>query len=237
MAGLGSRLQPIGFSKELYPVAYKNRHYAISEFSVRAMIRAQVDEIKLVINPDKTDLVKYYSKYDAPIGMYLFKSPSLPESCLYPLFSLSDEDIIMCGLPDTIFAPADGYVQVKKSVEAGADISLGLFKVADGSKFDSVKLDKKGKVKGVKVKQSPPLSDWIWGIWAARVKTARKLAKIIYYQNQKSGEKLLGLGFDKLAQQKGVMMTGIKLSHDYFDVGDMEAVVRANQVINKKFEF
>jgi len=231
MAGKGTRIQPIGFSKELYPVTYKSKHFAISEFSVRAMTKAQVDEIKLVVNPNKLDIPKYYAKYNAPLCFYFYESNSLPESCLYPILSLQDDDLCLFGLPDTLFSPNDGYIQVKKALLAGADLVLGTFKVEDGSKFDSVAIDKSGVLKGVKVKQNPPLSNWVWGIWGARVKTLRRLKGLIDKQKS-SGEKLLGVGFEDLIKLSEFDLRAVKLGENYFDIGTMDAVLKVKEVID-----
>jgi hypothetical protein len=92
MAGKGMRLQPIGFSKELYPVVYQGKHQAASELTIEAMISAGIDELKLVVGPDKIDIAKYYGNYSkAKVAMYFYDSPSRPDSCLHPIDALSDK--------------------------------------------------------------------------------------------------------------------------------------------------
>lgn len=195
------------------------------------MIKAHVDEIKLIINPDKLDIARYYSKYrNGLISMYFYDSSSLPESCLYPIDGLNDDDICLFGLPDTLFAPNDAYALLKEELLSGANICLGLFKVKDASKYDSVKLVGK-KVTQILVKQAPPLSQWIWGIWGADVKTLKKLKKIIDQQKVQSGEKLLGRGMNKLASDKNINFTGVRLSDKYFDIGSMDAIVQVSTIM------
>lgn len=231
MAGKGVRLQPIGFSKELYPIVYNNKHYAISEYSVKSMDKAKVDEIKLIINPEKLDIAKYYSKYrNGLISMYFYDSPSLPESCLYPIGGLNDDDICLFGLPDTLFAPNNSYALLKKELLSGVNICLGLFKVKDASKYDSVSLVGK-KVTRVLVKKTPPLSPWIWGIWGADVMTLKKLKTIIDQQKTKTGEKLLGEGMNELAMDKSIKFSGVRLSDKYFDIGSMDAIVQISNIM------
>lgn len=230
MSGKGTRIQPIGFSKELYPVVYKQKHFTISEFSVRGMLQAGAQEIKMIINPEKMDIAKYYSRTNYPTSVYFYDSPSLPESCLYPIDLLKDDDICLFGLPDTLFAPISSYKEILKSIVGGADIALGLFQVSDGSKYDSVLLDKYNRVLKIVVKQNPPLSNWIWGIWGGKVSTLKFLKKLVRKQQSK-GEKLLGVALNELCMNSEVKVTGVKLSNKYFDVGTMDAVVQANQVI------
>lgn len=237
MAGKGIRLQPIGFSKELYPIVYNNRHYAISDFSIRAMERAGVDEIKLVVNPDKLDIAKYYSNYHKKLSIYFYSSRSLPESCLYPIESMHDEDICLFGLPDTLFAPSTGYQKVVDSLkDQRIGVCLGLFQVPDASKYDSVKFNKNMQVLEVRVKKSPPCSEYIWGIWGARVWALKKLKKEINSQ-KRQGERLLGVGFNKIAKNKHVKVICNIVGKDYFDIGTIDAVIKTNTLSGKKFYF
>lgn len=230
MAGKAGRVQPLAFSKELYPVSFKGRHYAVSEFSIRAMLKAGVDEIRLVIHPEKMDIVRYYAAYTAPLSFYFYKSPSLPQSCIYPVSNVNDDDICLFGLPDTLFSGRNAYLRVRKRVEQGADVCLGVFKVEDASKFDSVMIDNKDRVRGVLVKKSPPLSSWIWGIWGARGKVLGKLNRLIKTQRVK-GEKLLGKGFDRLAKDGKTIMVAEKLGDKYFDIGTYESLFKLNDAV------
>lgn len=235
MAGKGSRLQPLAFSKELYPVVNNGKHFAISEFSIKALERADVDEIKLVISPDKVDIAKFYSQYSSPLSMYFYDSPSLPESCLHPLSSVEDDDICLFGLPDTLFYPPTGFKSVKAELAAGADVALGLFKVKDASKYDSVDFNEEGVVKDVVVKRDPPLSEWVWGIWGAKGNALRKLKGEISKQKN-SDEKLLGNGFRELLKYPDLKISAVKIGEDYFDIGTIDAIVKLNEVIDN-FEF
>lgn len=236
MAGKGSRIQPIAFSKELYPVSFGSKHFAISEFTIRSMARAHVHEIKLVVHPNKLDIANYYAHTKYPVSVYFYASKSLPESCLFPINGLRDDDICLFGLPDTLFTPLDAFAKIKKDLLSGVDLSLGIFQVEDGSKYDSVKWNEiSGKLEGVLVKTNPPLSNWIWGIWGANVKTLKLLRKIISTQKTGRKERLLGVGFDKLSKDRSVITKVCKLSNQYFDIGTMDAVVKINEVI-KNFE-
>lgn len=232
MAGKGKRIQPIGFSKELYPVVYKQKHFAISEFTINAMRQVKIDEIKLVVHPSKMDIAKYYATTKYPVSIYFHASKSLPESCLYPISGLHDEDICIFGLPDTLYSHSNGFKKIISSLELGGDIVLGIFQVEDASKYDSVDFNEStSQVNGVLVKQSPPLSDWMWGIWGAKVSALKVLKKKI--KNQKTGrnEKLLGVGFNDIAKEKILNIKCVKISNQFFDIGSMDAIVHANKII------
>jgi len=64
-AGVGSRIQPLAFSKELLPVGSRfdgntERPIAVSEYLVERMIAAGATKICFVISPGKTDIIEYY---------------------------------------------------------------------------------------------------------------------------------------------------------------------------------
>src|SRR5215212_9976569 len=64
-AGIGSRIQPLAFSKELLPVGSRfdgdaERPRAVSEYLVERMILAGATKICFVISPGKSDILEYY---------------------------------------------------------------------------------------------------------------------------------------------------------------------------------
>src|ERR671917_647225 len=64
-AGVGSRIQPLAFSKELLPVGTRleggvERPRAVSEHLIERMIAGGVDKICFVIAPGKSDIINYY---------------------------------------------------------------------------------------------------------------------------------------------------------------------------------
>jgi len=64
-AGIGSRIQPLAFSKELLPVGSRpdgqsERPRAVSEYLVERMLRAGANKLCFVISPGKSDIVEYF---------------------------------------------------------------------------------------------------------------------------------------------------------------------------------
>src|SRR5215204_4525126 len=64
-AGIGSRIQPLAFSKELLPVGSRldgsvERPMAVSEYLVERMLRGGARKICFVISPGKSDILEYY---------------------------------------------------------------------------------------------------------------------------------------------------------------------------------
>src|SRR4051812_50217288 len=64
-AGIGSRIQPLAFSKELLPVGSRRNGEtesprAVSEYLLDRMVTAGVTKICFVIAPGKSDVMDYY---------------------------------------------------------------------------------------------------------------------------------------------------------------------------------
>ena len=82
-AGLGTRIQPLAFSKELLPVGTRQdgnveRPRAVSEYLLERMLAGGVDRVCFVISPVKTDIVSYFGGAieDAPICYAVQQSPN-----------------------------------------------------------------------------------------------------------------------------------------------------------------
>src|SRR5215211_7947506 len=73
-AGIGSRIQPLAFSKELLPIGSRfdgtvERPRAVSEYLIDRMVRGGATKICFVIAPGKSDILQYFSGQvdDVPI--------------------------------------------------------------------------------------------------------------------------------------------------------------------------
>src|SRR5512147_2627489 len=64
-AGMGRRIQPLAFSKELLPVGSRldgqtERPRAVSEYIIERMVVAGARRICIVVSPGKSDIMEYY---------------------------------------------------------------------------------------------------------------------------------------------------------------------------------
>ncbi len=165
-AGIGSRIQPLAFSKELLPVGSRvdggtEKPRAVSEYLVERMILAGASKICFVIAPGKSDILEYsggavggahlcYTVQPRPAGLCdaIFRAqPLIP----------ADESAII-GLPDTIWFPEDGL----KALPEGM-LSFLLFPVAKPELFDAVVADESGRVCEIQVKRHSAETNWVWG--------------------------------------------------------------------------
>lgn len=170
-AGAGQRIQPLGCSKELLPVGSRviegvERPKAVSEYLIERMIAAGADQIAMVISAEKTDIVKYYAERDYEAEIF-YVVQQKPQGLCDALFRAEPfarhHDVVLIGLPDTLWFPENAYRPAAQFAGGDADVALVLFPVNDPTQFDAVVADDYGYVQEVEVKRPRPKSHWIWG--------------------------------------------------------------------------
>src|SRR2546430_9530111 len=112
-AGLGTRIQPLAFSKELLPVGTRiegdrQRPRAVGEYLVERMMNAGATRICFVVSPGKTDIMQYFGGRLGQTAMCYAVQQNPHGLCdalftALPFLGLNDE--VLVGLPDTIWFP------------------------------------------------------------------------------------------------------------------------------------
>jgi dTDP-glucose pyrophosphorylase len=169
--GLGTRLQPIGFSKELAPVARR----AVIEYLIERMVLSGIDKIFINTAEDKADLIRYLASksiYKNNLIFLVRERKGLLDGIICPQQFLRDDDELFFGLPDTIWYPRDGFAQVANQP---GDLVLGLFDTGTPEKFDSVVIDSHNQIQSIEVKVPTPKTQWTWAIGKMTVKVAKTL--------------------------------------------------------------
>src|SRR5437763_8199998 len=85
-AGLGSRIQPLAFSKELLPVGSRvdngiERPCAVSEYLLERMILGGADKICFIISPGKSDILEYFGDSYAGAAIAYLVQPNAGGLC------------------------------------------------------------------------------------------------------------------------------------------------------------
>ena len=233
-AGLGTRIQPLAFSKELLPVGTRRdgnieRPRAVSEYLLERMLAAEVDRVCFVISPEKTDIVTYFGGKigGAPICYVVQQEPSGLCDALFralPLISPADE--VYVGLPDTVWFPIKGFEFLPDG-----QFSFLLFPVANPEFFDSVVTNHAGRVETIEVKQPHPTSDWIWGAFKLPGKNFHAL-HTLWQERGRSDEYLGTLVNAYLAT--GERAYGVKRGDVYVDVGTLHGYREAVRVLSSQ---
>jgi glucose-1-phosphate thymidylyltransferase len=231
-AGLGTRIQPLAFSKELLPVGTRHdgnieRPRAVCEYLLERMLAGGVDHVCFVISPAKTDIVSYFGGKigSTPICYAVQQNPSgLCDALFSAVPFIASEDEVYIGLPDTVWFPLEGY----KFLPDG-DLSFLLFPVARPELFDSVVTDHEGRVEQIQVKQLNAASEWVWGAFKL---TGAQFAALhgLWLQRDRRDEYFGTLVNAYLAN--GGRAFGVKRGDVYVDVGTLHGYREAVRVLS-----
>jgi dTDP-glucose pyrophosphorylase len=233
-AGLGTRIQPLAFSKELLPVGTRHdgnieRPRAVSEYLLERMLAGGVDRVCFVISPGKTDIVSYFGgKFDnAPICYVVQQNPSgLCDALFSAVPFVAPEDEVYIGLPDTVWFPVEGYEFL-----TDGELSFLLFPVDRPELFDSVVTDHEGRVEQIQVKQQNAASEWVWGAFKLAGSQFAALHRL-WLDRGRSDEYFGTLVNAYLAN--GGRAYGVKRGDVYVDVGTLHGYREAVRVLSNQ---
>jgi glucose-1-phosphate thymidylyltransferase len=230
-AGMGSRIQPLAFSKELLPVGSRRdgdteRPRAVSEYLVERMILGGARKICFVIAPGKSDILEYYggSVYSADVCYAVQPRPAGLCDAIFralPLVGL-DEPVVV-GLPDTIWFPEDAL----RELPDGA-LSFLLFPVERPELFDAVLTGERDEVREIRVKQPDVGCRWVWGAFKMPGATLHELGRL-WVERGRADEYIGTLVNAYLAA--GGRALGIRGGSAYVDVGTLHGYREAIRLL------
>lgn len=230
-AGVGSRIQPLAFSKELLPVGSRydewgvERPRAVSEYLVDRMRQGGATKICFVISAGKSDIVEYYGgSYDGVRLCYAVQEQPLGlcDSLFRALPFIGPEEPVLVGLPDTVWYPADGFRLL------GAGLSFLCFPVTRPELFDAVVSDDRGHVREIQVKRADATSNWVWGAFKL---DGRILAELhaLWLERERRDEYLGTLVNEWIA--RGNTAHAVHAGEAYVDVGTIHGYREAIQLL------
>jgi dTDP-glucose pyrophosphorylase len=215
----------LGCSKELLPVGSRlvggvERPKAVSEYLVERMIAAGADQICMVISAAKTDIIEYYATRDYAAEIF-YAVQQTPRGLCDALFRAEpfarQHDLVLIGLPDTIWFPENAYLPALSADDA--DCNLILFPVQDPSAFDAVVCDDLGYVQQVQVKSKAARSNWIWGAVTVTGEAFHRLK--LLWDSRHRGDEYLGDLLNAFIAA-GNIVRGRFSGETYMDVGTLE---------------
>ncbi len=233
-AGVGSRIQPLAFSKELLPVGSwrdgeTERPRAVSEYLVDRMITGGATKICMVISPGKSDIIEYYggSVAHANICYVVQQTPAGLCDAIFraaPLIG-SDEQILV-GLPDTIWFPCDGY-----RLLGDGDLSFLTFPVDRPELFDAVVADDDGNVIEIQVKSPAARSRWVWGVFKLRGRVLHELHRL--WLTREPRDPYVGTLVNEYLARGG-RATAVPAGESYVDVGTLDGYRQAINLLGRR---
>ncbi len=218
-AGLGTRIQPLGFSKELLPVGSNlvgdvEKPRAVSEYLVDRMLKAGATRICFVVAPGKSDLVQYYGAHARSSDFCYVVQPKAGGLCdaIFRACSLvrADEPVLV-GLPDTIWFPEEGFTALPDDT-----LSFLLFPVDRPQAFDAVVTDDDGVVQEIQVKHPDAKTNWIWGAFRMPGRVLHELDAL--WQERQRRDEYIGTLVNAWIQ-KGNRATAVRAGQAYVDTG------------------
>ncbi len=235
-AGLGSRIQPLAFSKELLPVGSRmldgvERPKAVSEYVVERMLEAGVDKLCFVISPGKSDILRYYGSDVGPATV-AYVVQSRPQGLCDAIFRATplipaDESVIV-GLPDTVWFPEGALAELPDDT-----LSFLLFPVEHPEFFDAVVLDGADRVREIQVKQEGAASNWIWGALKMPGRVLEDLRRL--WLERDCRDEYIGTLVNAYLAAGGKAV-GIKAGRSYVDVGTLHGYREAIALLGEAAE-
>lgn len=232
-AGLGSRIQPLAFSKELLPVGcrmedQRQRPRAVSEYLIERMIAAGATRICFVVSPGKSDIMEYFGGHlgETAICYAVQQDPKgLCDALFTALPFISADADVLIGLPDTIWFPVDGFQQLPPH-----RFSFLLFEVQSPHLFDAVSSDDRGRVKEIEVKKPNPSSKWVWGAFRMPGRTLAALHQL-WCERHRKDEYMGTLVNEYIA--RGGAVGAVKRGEVYVDVGTLHGYHEALRILSQ----
>lgn len=235
-AGVGSRIQPLAFSKELLPVGSRTEHgrerpRAVSEYLVERMIRGGATRICFVVSPGKSDIIEYFGGEigETTLCYTVQRTPSgLCDAIFRALPFIDANEAVLIGLPDTVWFPEDGFCALRDD-----RLSFLVFPVERPEFFDAVVADEHGRVSRIEVKQAYPSSHWVWG--------AFKMPGVILHQlyalwvKRERADEYIGTLINTYLAEGGEAYS-VTAGEVYVDVGTLNGYREAMRVLGQQDE-
>lgn len=233
-AGMGSRIQPLAFSKELLPVGSRvdggtERPKAVSEYLVERMILAGATRICMTISPGKSDIVEYFGGSIGPAHLCYVVQPE-PQGLCDALFRavplIGPDDQVLIGLPDTVWFPEDGFRRLGEET-----LSFLLFPVERPELFDAVVTGRDGRVREIQVKRPEASSSWIWGAFRM---PGRVLHDLHALWRERGGQDVYVGTLVNEWLARGGEARGVRAGEAYVDVGTLHGYREAIQLLERR---
>lgn len=231
-AGVGSRIQPLAFSKELLPVGSRfdgetERPRAVSEYLIERMVRGGATKICFVVSPGKSDILEYYGGGVCSAHVCYTVQPrpaGLCDAIFRALPLVHPEEMVMVGLPDTIWFPEDALCALPDGM-----LSFLLFPVEKPELFDAVVTDEDEHVLEIQVKRQDANSSWVWGAFKMPGAILRELFKL-WCERERCDEYIGTLVNAYLS--RGGEAIGVRAGQAYVDVGTIHGYREAIKVLS-----
>jgi glucose-1-phosphate thymidylyltransferase len=174
-AGYATRLAPLPFSKELYPIGSRPVHgggearaKVACHYLLEKMRLAEITKAYLVIREGKWDIPAYW-RDGSMLGMhlgYLIVQRTLgPPYTLDAAYPFLRDAVVAFGFPDILFEGDNAFRQLlSQQARSDADIVLGLFPADRPEKMDMVEFDENCQVTDLVIQPTQTRLQYSWDV-------------------------------------------------------------------------
>jgi glucose-1-phosphate thymidylyltransferase len=231
--GLGTRLAPLGYPKELLPIVYAGddgravpRPVLLS--SLDQMHAANVEQCIVVIADWKLELVRVLGERQSDIALaYVVRQvPRGLADAIDATYAWTADRDVCLALPDTLIEPADALARIGSTLAStGADLVLGVFPTDRPEQLGPVRIEADGRVREVQDKPAKADDDMrnTWGIaaWSPR------FGALLHELASDDPGVILGVVYQR-AVERGLDVRAVKFDGGSFiDVGTPEGLSAA----------
>ncbi len=233
-AGVGSRIQPLAFSKELLPVGSRiegetERPRAVSEYIMERMVAGGANKLCFVISPGKSDILEYYASGVAGAEIVYTVQPKpggLCDAIFHALPVISPDSQVLVGLPDTLWFPSDALAKLPDDC-----LSFLLFPVEHPEFFDAVVTRADGEVTAIDVKSRNARSNWVWGAFKMPGCLLHELHAL--WRQPERGDEYIGTLVNAYLAAGGTAKA-VLAGESYVDVGTLHGYREAMGLLNER---
>lgn len=238
-AGFGNRLNSLVIAKETLPAGsteVKNedgeiylRPKVVSEYVIEQMAAAGVKKVFIITRADKCDLLRQHMdgrKYGVSIAYIIGEPQSMVHSIDLAYEWIKTAKVVM-GMPDTIAQPVGGMSYLLEKHNSGAaEVSLGLYKTENPSKFGMITIDDENTV--IRHEDKPLSTDAadMWGIAVWGPGFTQRLHEYAQTYTGKS-EAVFGDVIEESMKVPGACKAFRISNGRYYDIGTYEEYKRA----------
>jgi len=249
-AGQATRLSPLPFSKELYPIGHMRlkgsddlRPKPVCIYLLEKMKVAGIKDVFIVLRKGKWDIPGYLGDGSALDMSLAYLIMNLPFGVPYTLdqaFPFIKDAIVVFGFPDIIFQPDDAFVSLlAKQSESNADVVLGLFTANKPHETDMVDLDAYGRVREIQIRPTRTYLHYAWIIAVWTPLFTNFMHKLILANQRKSNKNQNGTRAEEhseyfvgeviqAAMNNGLLIEGVVFSNGaYLDIGTPDNIIKA----------
>ena len=174
-AGLATRIAPLPFSKELFPIGFNTaiedhsaRPKVVSEYLLQSLHAANVDSVYFILRNGKWDIPAYFgdgARLNMNLGYLMMGVPFGTPYTLDQAFPFVKHARVALGFPDILFSPLNAYASlIERQNRSGAEVILGLFPANCPQKVDMVDTDSLGRVREICIKPKHTELQYTWAI-------------------------------------------------------------------------